>query len=170
MRQVHDDGTGPRDAPPEHLYTNQTSPYFRAPHLYVAIAARFFEGRQVLTDEQARAIHVDPAYFRDTSDAVLMTSRGGAVYDRTFLEGYLKPGIGPQNWVSRTNYPALNVVQTGPTEMSLYVNQDYAQPTAHLRRYSLRLDGFASARADAQPGEMLTRPFIFTGNRCGCDA
>ncbi|HQW30153.1 MAG TPA: hypothetical protein PK529_13255, partial [Verrucomicrobiales bacterium] len=26
------------EAPIEHLYTNQTSPYFRAPHLYVAIA------------------------------------------------------------------------------------------------------------------------------------
>jgi hypothetical protein len=27
--------------PVEHLYTNQTAPYFRAPHIYVAIAARF---------------------------------------------------------------------------------------------------------------------------------
>jgi len=25
----------------------------------------------------------------------------------------------------------------------VYVNQDYAQPTAHMRRYSLRMDGFA---------------------------
>jgi hypothetical protein len=165
MEQIHDDGAGPRPAPAEHLYTNQTSPYFRAPHVYVAIAARFFEGRHVLTEEQARAIRVDPAYFHDTSDAVLLTSRGGAVYDRTFLEGYLKPGIGPQNWVSRTNYPALNVVQTGPTEMSLYVNQDYAQPTAHLRRYSLRLDGFASARAGAAAGELSTRPIVFLGSK-----
>jgi hypothetical protein len=94
-----------------------------------------------------------------------MTSRGGNVYDRTFLEGFLKPGIGPQNWVSRTNYPALNLVQTGPTELSIYVNQDYAQPTAHVRRYSLRLDGFASVRAGAKGGELLTRPFIFSGKQ-----
>ena len=33
-------------APIEHLYTNQTHPYFRAPHLYVAIAARFMPGRR----------------------------------------------------------------------------------------------------------------------------
>ncbi|HAH43770.1 MAG TPA: hypothetical protein DCM07_02740, partial [Planctomycetaceae bacterium] len=65
-----------------------------------------------------------------------------------FLSGYITGGIGAQNWVSRTNYPALNVVQTGPAEMSVYVNQDYAQQTAHLRRYSLRLDGFASLHAD----------------------
>lgn len=165
MRQVHDDGmSGPQPAPAEHIYTNQTSPYFRAPHVSIAIAARFFEGRQVLTDEEARAINVEPQYFKDTSDAVLMTTRGGDVYDRTFLEGFLKPGIGPQNWVSRTNYPALNIVQTGPAEMSLYVNQDYAQPTAHLRRYSLRLDGLASLRAGAKPGELLTKAFVFTGD------
>ena len=84
--------------------------------------------------------------------------------DRTFLEGYIKPGIGPRNWVSRTNYPALNVVQTGPEEMSLYVDQDYAQPTAHLRRYSLRLDGFASIRAGATEAELLTKPFVFAGS------
>ena len=29
------------DAPPEHLYTNQTQPYFRAPHIYIATPARF---------------------------------------------------------------------------------------------------------------------------------
>jgi hypothetical protein len=46
------------------------------------------------------------------------------------------------------------VVQTGPHEMSIYVNQDYAQPTAHLRRYSLRLDGFASLSAPYGGGEM----------------
>lgn len=158
-------------APIEHLYTNQTHPYFRAPHVYVAIAARFMPKRQVLTDEQAKAIGVHPSYFKDTSDAILMTTRPvegaehAGYYDRAFLEGFIRGGIGAQNWVSRTNYPALNVVQTGPSEMSLYVNQDYAQPTAHLRRYSMRLDGFASLHAGYAGGEMLTRPFTFSGAR-----
>lgn len=165
MQQIHDNGhSGPQPAPAEHLYTNQTSPYFRAPHIYIATAARFFEGRQVLNKSQAKAIKVNPVYSKDISDSVFMTSRGGSVYDRTFLEGYIKPGIGPQNWVSRTNYPALNIVQTGQNEMSLYVNHDNAQPTAHLRRYSLRLDGFASIRAGAKAAELITKPFIFSGN------
>ncbi|QEG38078.1 glycoside hydrolase family protein [Roseimaritima ulvae] len=151
------------EAPIEHLYTNQTHPYFRAPHLYVAIAARFMPGRQVLSDEQARAINVSPQYFKDTSDAVLMTSRGGSFYDRTFLSGFIRPGIGAQNWVSRTNYPALNVVQTSPTEMSVYLNQDYAQPTSHLHRYSMRLDGFASAQAPYAGGQLVTKPLTFEG-------
>ncbi len=153
------------EAPIEHLYTNQTHPYFRAPHLYISTAARFMPGRQVLTDEQARAIHVHPRYFKDTSDSILQTTRGGSFYDRTFLSSFISPGIGATNWVSRSNYPALNVVQTGPAEMSVYVNQDYAQPTAHLQRYSMRLDGFASARAGYPVGTLLTRPIIFSGKQ-----
>ncbi|MEX0726067.1 MAG: hypothetical protein WD065_07345, partial [Planctomycetaceae bacterium] len=152
------------DKPIEHLYTNQTGTYFRAPHLYVAIAARFFPGKRILSDAQAKAINVDPGYFNDCSDAIFMTSRGGNFYDRTFMEGFLKPGIGLENWVSRTNYPALNVVPTGDNEMSLYVNQNYGQPTAHLRRYSLRTDGFVAASAPYEGGELITKPLIFSGN------
>lgn len=157
------------EAPMEHLYTNQTSPYFRAPHLYVAIAARFMPGRQVLNDEQAKVIGVNPDYFKDTSDAVFMTTRpaeGGehaGYYDRTFLEGFIRGGIGAQNWVSRTNYPSLNVVPTGPDEMSVYVNQDYAQPTAHMRRYSMRTDGFASLHCGYDGGHAVTKPVLFAG-------
>lgn len=151
------------ETPPEHIYTNQTHAYFRAPHIYIAVAARFMPGRQVLTEEQAKQLDVNPKYFKDCSDAVLMTSRGGNVYDRTFMEGFNRPGIGLQNWVSRSNYPALNVVQTGPSEMSLYIQHDYAQPTAHLRRYSLRLDGFVSVAAPYKGGSMTTKPFIFSG-------
>ena len=157
------------EAPIEHLYTNQTHPYFRAPHLYVSIAARFMPGRRVLTDEQAAAIKVNPGYFKDTSDAIFMTTRPAegaehvGFYDRTFLEGFIRGGIGAQNWVSRTNYPALNVVPTGASEMSVFVNQDYAQPTAHLRRYSMRLDGFASLRNGYAGGHAVTRPLVFSG-------
>ncbi|MHC4566976.1 MAG: hypothetical protein ACYTE3_14615, partial [Planctomycetota bacterium] len=151
------------ETPREHIYTNQTHLYFRAPHIYLAIAARFLPGRQVLSAEAAKKVNVNPNYFKDCSDAVLMTSRGGNVYDRTFMEGFVRPGIGLQNWVSRSNYPALNVVRTGPDEMSLYVQHDYAQPSAHLRRYSLRLDGFASVSAPYGGGSMTTKPIIFAG-------
>lgn len=151
--------------PREQLYTNQTSPYFRAPHIYVSVAARFMPSRQVVSEEEAKELQVNPKYYRDCSDAVFFTTRGGNRYDRTFMESIIRPGIGLQNWVSRSNYPALNVVQTAPAEMSIYVNQDYAQPSAHLRRYTLRLDGFASAHASFDEGELITRPFRFNGDR-----
>ena len=151
------------NTPYEHLYTQQTSPYFRAPHIYLAIGARFMPNRKVVNDEEAKKLGVNPKYYNDCSDAILMSSRGGGAYQRQFMESFIKPGIGLQNWVSRSNYPALNIVQTGPTEMSVYVNQDYAQPTAHLRRYAMRLDGFASLSAGYSGGEMTTKPFIFDG-------
>ena len=59
--------------------------------------------------------------------------------------------------------PVLNVVQTSPTEMSVYINRDYAQPTNHINRYTLRLDGFASVNAPYTGGEMVTRAFTFSG-------
>ena len=151
------------DTPIEHLYTNQTHPYFRAPHIYIATAARFMPNRQVLSEEEALELNVNPKYFRDCSDVVILTSRGSNRYDRTFMSSFIRPGIGLQNWVSRSNYPALNIVQTGSDEMSLYVNQDYAQPTAHLRRYSMRLDGFSSINADYHGGEFVTKALTFEG-------
>ena len=153
------------DGPLEHIYTNQTHPYFRAPEVYVAIAARFMPGRQVISDADAARLGVNPRYFKDCSDAVFMTSRGGESYDRTFRQALIRPGIGLENWVSRSNYPALNIVETSPTEMSLYVNQNYAQPTAELRRYSMRLDGLAAAQADHEGGTLLTKPLVFSGDQ-----
>jgi hypothetical protein len=94
-----------------------------------------------------------------------MSSRGGNRYYRTFMEGFIRPGIGLQNWVSRTNYPALNIVQTGPTELSIYVGKNYAQPTANVHRYTLRLDGFVSVNAPYAGGEMVTKPFVFKGKK-----
>jgi hypothetical protein len=153
------------DAPPEHLYVNQTGPYFRAPHIYVSIAARFWPGRRALSEEEIQQAGILEGYYKDISDAVFFTSRGGTRYDRTFLESFVRPGLGPNHWASRTNYPILNVVQTSPAEISVYINRNYAQPTAQVHRYTLRLDGFAAVHAPYAGGEMITRPFTFQGKQ-----
>ncbi len=157
------------DAPQEHLYINQTAPYFRAPHIYLGTAARLVVGREVLSTEQATSLSLDPTYReqtrREASDVVLLTSRGLRKMDRQFLSSLIRPGIGYQNWISRSNFPALNLVPTGPTEMSLYVVQNYAQADVHLRRYTFRIDGLASAQADSNGGQLLTRPLTFSGNK-----
>lgn len=151
------------DTPPEHLYTSQTHPYFRAPHLYVALPMRFLPGRKVLTDAQARALGVDPGYGSDCAEAVFMTSRGGARFTRTFMEGFIRPGPDLGNWASRAGLTALGIVPTGPGELSIYKQAHYAQPTCHLLRYALRTDGFASVNAPYRGGEFLTRPLTFSG-------
>jgi hypothetical protein len=147
----------------EHLYTSQTSPYFRAPHIYIAIGSRFVPHRQIATLDQLQELKVDPGQHKGLSEPFLMSSRGGGVYDRTFMEAYIRPAVGLNHWSARTNYPSLNVIPTGNSEMSLYVNQDYAQPTGHLRRYSMRLDGFSSLSAPFKGGAMKTKTLTFTG-------
>jgi hypothetical protein len=154
--------------PSEHLYINQTHPYFRAPHIYIALPARIFFDRRTLAPEEeefnASAQDSRVGKAGDCSDGVLLTSRPGTtLYDFTFMESFIRPGIGESNWQSRDNYPALGVVQTGPAEMSLFVNRDTGQRTAYLERMTLRLDGFSSLNAPYAGGEMTTKPFTFSG-------
>ncbi len=156
--------------PSDHLYTNNTQPYFRAPQIYVGLAARFMKGRRVVTAAQLAGMQVASqgghVYYEDCSDGVLLTTRPGTTrFDRTFLEALVRPGRGPENWVSRTNYPLRRVVQTGPGEMSFFVSRHYAQPSWHIERLTLRLDGFSSVRAPYEGGEILTRPLVFSGNQ-----
>ncbi|MDP6063509.1 MAG: hypothetical protein QGI49_01775 [SAR202 cluster bacterium] len=156
--------------PSEHLYTNQTHPYFRAPHIYISLAGRIFFDRRTLTDEEMAYAEKDvnprSGKPKDCSDGVLLTTRAGTTtYNFTFKESFVRPGIGYSNWTTRNNYPALGVVQTGSTEMSFYVQRDYAQKTSYLERMTLRLDGFASLNAPYDGGEMTTRPLTFEGNK-----
>jgi hypothetical protein len=157
------------NSPVEHIYISQTAPYFRAPQIYISTAARLVTDRVVLPAGEAERLGVEPMYRRGgidgISDVVLMTTRGGDSMDRTFMSSILRPGIGYHNWISRSNFPALNIVETGPGEMSLYVVQEYAQPGNHLRRYTWRTDGLASVQAPYEGGEFVTPFFTFTGTR-----
>ncbi len=153
------------DAFPDQLYLPNTQPYVRAPHIYVAITARLSDHRLVITPEQAKALGVPKDAWRDTSDAIFMTSRGGLRYDRNFMSSFIRPGPGPRNWVTRCTFPALGIVQTGRDELSIYVERDNAQATEHIRRYTIRLDGFTSVHAPYQGGEFTTRPLRFKGDR-----
>ncbi len=154
----------------DQIYISQTSPYFNAPHLYIATAARFIHNKNPL-DEQAKKYMAEDAktfksLFQDTSEAVLMTTRAGSTaYDRVFMEGWVRPGLHFRNWTSRTNYPACGILRTGKSEISTYIMRHYAQSTALLQRYTMRLDGFGSLHADYAPSEMTTKAVTFTGKQ-----
>lgn len=126
------------NAPGEELYTSGTQPYFRAPHIYIALPTRFVARRGAATD------------------VALMSSRGGNTFDRTFMDSLIRPGPGPDSWADRANYAAIGIHQTGPWEMSLFLTGG--------RRYVLRLDGFASVNAPFAGGEMVTKPLVFSGD------
>ncbi len=123
--------------PGEHIYTTLTHPYFRAPHIYIATPTRFHPERG------------------ESTDILFMTTRGANPYDRSFREAFIRPGLDPERWGNRSNYAALNIVPTGPAEMSIY--------TTPFRRFTLRTDGFASVHVGADVGEMVTQPLRFTG-------
>ncbi|MBI3920440.1 MAG: hypothetical protein HY318_03390 [Armatimonadetes bacterium] len=91
-----------------------------------------------------------------------MTSRDG-LHFRRFLEAFIRPGIGGENWTDRTNMPAWGIVPTGPSEISVYWIEHYRHPSLRVRRGSLRTDGFVSVHADFAGGEFVTKPFTFSG-------
>ncbi|MAV36880.1 MAG: hypothetical protein CMJ59_15635 [Planctomycetaceae bacterium] len=159
--------------PPDHHYNNQTTPYFRAPHIYIALSSRLAQQRGALTREQAEAADLKPArtdiadplawLIADCADTVMMTTRGGTHYDRLFQEALVRPGPGAENWVSRSNYTLRGLHPTGPTEMSIYVNRHNGQPSSHVRRYVFRTDGLVSIHAPFTGGSFVTPALIFSG-------
>ena len=151
------------DTPMEHLYTNGTQPYFRAPHIYLALAKRFFPKKAALDESVSSGLVDNPKYAIASSDSIFMSTRGGKHYDRSFMEAFIRPGDTPLDWVARDNTPALGLVEGDGRKLYIYRMSHYAQPSAHLDRYSLRLDGFVSVHASYEGGELLSKPFRFEG-------
>ncbi len=77
----------------------------------------------------------------------------------------MRPGLDPGNWASRAALTACGIISTGPAEISIYKQAHYAQPTAHLVRYTLRTEGFISINAPLSGGQAVTRPFVFSGSQ-----
>lgn len=94
------------DAPPEHIYTNATHPYFRAPHILISLPFRYEPLRKVLSDVEHRTLQTHYTQRIGISDAILMTSRGGTTYDRTFLEAFIRPGLERGAWGLAATCPA----------------------------------------------------------------
>ena len=47
----------------------------------------------------------------------------------------------------------------------MYLTEHYRTPSAHIRRVTLRPDGFVSVHASDLGGELITRPLQFRGTR-----
>jgi hypothetical protein len=144
------------DAPAEHLYTNQITPYARAPHLFLGFPMRLVFDRNPV----GHPVH-------EVSDGVFMTSRDGRRFKR-WTEAFIRPGLQRDRWVNRNNMTAWGIVETesamtgAPRELSIYVTEGYYTGlSTRLRRYSIRMDGFVSIHATSKGGEFTTRPLVF---------
>jgi hypothetical protein len=160
-----------RGGPMEHIYTIGAHPYFRAPHILIALPFRYVTGKTVLSrDEIDRlGVHTPPGRLGHglggVSDAVLMSTRGGNSFDRTFLESFIRPGLERSAWTARSNIPAFGLCSNGDAEISIYLTVGYTTRDYHIRRCSLRTDGFASVNAPFDGGEMLSKLLVFDGGR-----
>ena len=102
---------------------------------------------------------------------MLMTSRDGLNFQRQ-PEAFYTPGIeNGENWVYGDGYFAYGMIETAsdfegePNELSFYVIKGYRARPANFERYTLRMDGFFSWRADFGGGEVITKPFCFDGDK-----
>lgn len=138
----------------EHLYTNAITPYFRAPHIYLGFPNRYVPGRKKV---QA---HKDDG----VDDALLMSSRDMLRFER-WREAFVRPTLDEENWTDRNNYVAWGIVPLNEREIGIYSTDHYRHKSARLVLNTIRTDGFASIYADMTGGQMLTRPFTFTGKR-----
>jgi hypothetical protein len=142
--------------PREEFYTNSTIRYARAPDYLLMFPSRFASAREPQPGWK---------HGKGVNDIVLLTSRDGLHFERTFMDAFIRPGLDQGNWHERSLYMERGVLQTSPSELSLYCMQNWRLPSVHIRRYSLRPDGFVSVQAGYDGGELITKPFTFSGKR-----
>ncbi len=142
------------EVPDEHHYTNACVKYERAPGIYLMFPSRFVVERTP-DSKWARSVGVN--------DIAFMSSRDGLHFDRSFKEAFIRPGLDRNNWHDRGIYMETGILQTAPTELSMYGMENSHVPSQRIRRYSLRTDGFVSVNAGYVGGEFVTRPMAFKG-------
>ncbi|MBQ6619065.1 MAG: hypothetical protein IJH68_02820 [Thermoguttaceae bacterium] len=172
---VFPEGEGP--VPEAQYYTNGIRPYYRAKNVCIGFPARYVDNGLIRAteflsewDRRQERMTLSPRYGTAVTDAVYITSRDGKHFRRS-NEAFLSPGLKTKdNWVYGDNYLAWTAIETDslrddcPRELSLYATESYFTGTASgMRRFTLRIDGFGSVHAMNKIGEMVTRPFTFTG-------
>lgn len=141
------------DGEVENLYTSMAVRYERAPDFILFFSKRF-----------ARTDRLDPQRSPGVSEIMFLSSRDGVTFNHSFMEPFLPAGLDKKNWGPRGLMMGRGIVQTSPTELSLYYNENYTHDTARVRRATIRPDGFVSVHAPWSGGEFTTKPFIFDGS------
>ena len=163
------------------LYTNQVTPYHRAPHVFLGFPTRYEDrgltpATKHLPQWDLRQLRMKKSRREGTAvtEGLFMASRDGRTF-RAWEEAFIRPGPRTENaWFYGDGYQALNLVETAaslapdaPNELSMYSTEGGKQNDRHiqLRRYTLRLDGFVSVTAPMDGGSLITKPLRFAGGR-----
>ncbi len=128
------------------LYTNAVLPYERAPQIYIGFPTR------LMKDE--------------STEPYLMASRNGRRFYFWGKEPVIPRTAPKDRQGNRGNYMQWGIVRTGDKEVSVYASEGYEDAgQSRLRRFTYRVDGFASVRAGTQGGELVTKPITFDGGQ-----
>ena len=162
----------------EQFYINCIGRYPRAPHIFLGFPVRYVErgwspSMRALPDVARREVRAKAGERIGTAitDGLFMSSRDGFHFHR-WPEAFLR--IGPErpgSWVYGDSYAAHGLIETesklpgAPKEFSLFVAEHYWRMTEQVRRWTLRIDGFVAATAPLDGGELLTKPFVFSGKQ-----
>lgn len=167
------------DSAPEHLYTNQVMPYYRAPHIFIGFPTRYLdrgwsESMRNLPEREHREIRAISSERHGTAltEGLFMASRDGINFKR-WNEAFLRPGIERDGtWNYGHQFIGWGVVETksslegAPNELSIYATESVWTGTSSiLRRFTLRIDGFVSVYAPMACGELITKSLIFEGSK-----
>ncbi len=161
------------------LYTNVIQPYYRAEHIFIGFPSRYVERKawtpnfDQLPGVERRKTRTkrNPRYGLTLTDCVFMSSRDGKRWKR-WDEAFMTPGPEREyNWVYGDCFATVGMIETpsalphAPDELSLYTfDNHWAMKPAELRRYTLRIDGFASYHATYKPCQLALKPFRFEGH------
>jgi hypothetical protein len=150
-----------KDPPALHLYTEPVEKYFRASHAYVMYPMVLYEPSGFRTGRQYPG-----APYPGLSDTQFCFSRDGIHWDRRFRQPALPHGPDERNWRDREPLVGQGLIQTSPTELSIYYAAWGRSPESHTRRATIRLDGFISVEGPYVGwGEFTTRPLLFEGRQ-----
>jgi len=162
------------------FYTNNIMPYYRAPNIYLGFPARYndngiTESFKYLPEQDERALRIKDGgqggrFGTVTPDSVYFASRDGYNF-HVSNDVFLAPGLRTKNnWSYGDNYFACGMVETQSpeedegVELSMYAAESsFTKDDEICRRYSLRIDGFASLHAKTKAGTAVLKPITFSG-------
>lgn len=135
----------------EHLYTNAARPIPGAEHMLISMPMRFMETRKLLPDYKTGP---------GVSDALLMTSRDGHIWDRPVKDAFIRGGLYSHEWTQRCFIPLGGIIPRGERFL-FYVEQNYMWDDDGIFAYAVPRFRFMSLFADGRGGLLRTKELHF---------